>query len=477
MFPMWRLRIREARIAFEEGRWDEASAMLSKNSLRDFLPAKQLSQEIASQLVLRAQDRLDSGDSLRGWSDLEQASRLGGCDDKVAQIRAAQTKRNLDRVRQLLISGETTLAREQIAKLEKQNLGGDERRTWKLIVHLISQARALSEKGEMKAAVEMLERAKKLLPGTEDEISSILIARQAQLEQQAEEVRHLTEKLHSALSRESWTVVLTTADSLLELSPEHTAARQARQKAWQVVGMEATRIHKRPQPTFPQEKRNDFLPKKLASTRVWKSSAKVDTMSMDRAPGKRMLAWIDGVGGYLICMSDEVLIGQPTGSKGTEVPILADLSRRHATIRREGGDYVITPIHDVSLDGQKLSGPSVLTDGALIELGEAVKIRFQKPHALSATGVLTIESHHKTDPAVDRILLMSESCVFGSKSHSHVYCRNWPEDFVLYRRGDDLHFRSSAKVEVDGVETGSGGLIPGTSRIECDYFSMSFEEI
>ena len=477
MFPMWRLRIREARIAFEEGRWDEASAMLSKNSLRDFLPAKQLSQEIASQLVSRAQDRLDSGDSLRGWSDLEHAARLGGCDEKVAQIRAAQTKRSLDRVRQFLISGETTLAREQITRLEKQNLGGDERRTWKLIVHLIAQARTLSEKGEMKAAVEMLERAKKLLPDSEDEITGVLIARQAQLEQQAEEVRHMTEKLHSALSRESWTEVLTTADALLELTPEHTAARHARQKAWQVVGMEATRIHKRPQPTIPKKKQNDLVPKNLASTRVWKSSGKVDTMSMDRDPGKRMLAWIDGVGGYLICMSDEVLLGQPAGSKGAEVPILADLSRRHATIRREGGDYVITPIHEVSLDGQKLSGPSVLTDGALIELGEAVKIRFQKPHALSATGVLTIESHHKTDPAVDRILLMSESCVFGSNSHSHVYCRNWPEDFVLYRRGDDLHFRTSAKVHVDGVETGSGGLVSGTSRLECDYFSMSFEEI
>ena len=70
-----------------------------------------------------------------------------------------------------------------------------------------------------------------------------------------------------------------------------------------------------------------------------------------------------------------------------------------------------------------------------------------------------LESHHKTEPAVDAIVLMSESCILGPKSQSHICCRNWDDDFVLFRRGDDLQFRTSASVEVDGEPSTTGTAI------------------
>jgi len=204
-------------------------------------------------------------------------------------------------------------------------------------------------------------------------------------------------------------------------------------------------------------------------------------MSIARKTSRRMLAWIDDVGGYLICFGDEVLLGQPASASSTsgraEIPILADLSRRHASIRREGESYVLTPIHRVRIAGQQLAGATLLADSTLIELGEAVRLRFRKPHALSATAVLTIESHHKTDPAVDNILLMSESCVFGAGRHSHIQCRRWTSEFVLFRRGEELHFRTSAGVHLNGAPASSAGVVAGNCRVECDDFAMSFEEI
>ena len=41
---------------------------------------------------------------------------------------------------------------------------------------------------------------------------------------------------------------------------------------------------------------------------------------------------------------------------------------------------------------------------AIDPMGDGVKISFRKPHALSATAVLEIESHHRTEPAVDAIV-------------------------------------------------------------------------
>jgi hypothetical protein len=47
MFQAWRFQLREARVAWQNGRYDEAGAILSTQPLRDFLPAKQLAQDVA----------------------------------------------------------------------------------------------------------------------------------------------------------------------------------------------------------------------------------------------------------------------------------------------------------------------------------------------------------------------------------------------------------------------------------------------
>ena len=182
---------------------------------------------------------------------------------------------------------------------------------------------------------------------------------------------------------------------------------------------------------------------------------------------KRTIVWIDDVGGYLLCLGDEVTLGQPAGEGGPEIAILADLSRRHAMIRRERESYVLTPIHQVRVDGVELTGPRVLKDHSLIEFGESVRLRFSKPHALSSTAILKLESHHKTEPAVDGILLMSESCVLGPQAQSHIPCRGWTDDLVLFRRGEDLRFRTATL----------SGIITDSTRIAGSNFALSFEEL
>ena len=90
----------------------------------------------------------------------------------------------------------------------------------------------------------------------------------------------------------------------------------------------------------------------------------------------------------------------------------------------------------------KSQSPTVLADNQLIQLGDNVRIRFNKPHALSATARLTLESHHKTQPSADAVLLMADSCVLGPNRHCHVRCRNWQRDVVVYRQNDQLFCRA-----------------------------------
>jgi hypothetical protein len=145
-------------------------------------------------------------------------------------------------------------------------------------------------------------------------------------------------------------------------------------------------------------------------------------------------------------------------------------------IRRDREGYTIEPVRQVKLDGRPLTGPTTLADGNLIELGEGVEVRFRRPHALSATARLEIESRHKTDPTADAVLLMAESCVMGPGWQSHVVCRPWSHDLVLFRQGDDLVCRAGAECEVDGVALQGSARLTMSSRIDGEDFAVSLEE-
>jgi hypothetical protein len=185
--------------------------------------------------------------------------------------------------------------------------------------------------------------------------------------------------------------------------------------------------------------------------------------------------WVDAVGGFLVCLDDQVVLGQPSQGNSIAVPILADLSRRHAVIRREGGSYVLEPLQSVRIDGREVSGPTVLVDGQRIQLGDSVRLRFTRPHALSATARLDFESHHKTQPSADAVLLMADSCVMGPNAHCHVRARNAQHDVVLYRSGDGLQCRSAVELVVDG-EARSGPIdVLSGERVEGESFSFTWE--
>lgn len=201
---------------------------------------------------------------------------------------------------------------------------------------------------------------------------------------------------------------------------------------------------------------------------------------MDSHSGRnvdKFLLWVDAVGGYLVCLGDEATIGQPTGSKPVDIPVLGDLSSRHARIWRDGGGYLIEAIRDVYVDDRPVRRVSLLGQQARIQLGDTVKLLFRRPHALSATARLDFVSRHRANPSVDAILLMADSCVLGPKPHSHVVCRDWPREVVLYRHEDELYCRSRGTILIDGVRCEDRGRITRNSRIEGDRFSFSLEEV
>jgi hypothetical protein len=278
--------------------------------------------------------------------------------------------------------------------------------------------------------------------------------------------RDLSEQLHRALADEEWSRTLALADRLLELAPESPLAQDARQRAWRVVGTSA--------PEF----------KRLDVTQEW-SPPRTDTGRGEAAAtvcaqavecGVRYLLWIDGVGGYLVCLADQVSIGQAVPGNRVDIPIQGNLSRRHALLRRDDG-YLIEPFESVRINGREIRETTLLSDGDEFELGDGVRLRFRLPHALSATARLDFVSRHRTHPWADGVLLMAESCVLGPKWQNHVVCQDWNGDVVLYRRDGNLFCRAMEPIEVDGEYCDGQARIGPNCHVTGADFSLSLEGV
>ena len=191
----------------------------------------------------------------------------------------------------------------------------------------------------------------------------------------------------------------------------------------------------------------------------------------------KFLMWVDGVGGYWVCLNDEIVLGQPVVAGAVDVPILGDLSSRHAIIRRDGEGYLIEAIRSVRLDGRPVDGQAVLGDGSKIRLGDGVKMVFRRPHAPSATARLDFVSRHRTQPSSDGVLLMADSCVLGPKRHCHVVCRNWKNEVILYRHDQQLFCRAGGPLEVDGVRGTDRSPVARNSRIVGEQFAITLESM
>lgn len=196
---------------------------------------------------------------------------------------------------------------------------------------------------------------------------------------------------------------------------------------------------------------------------------------------ERFALWVDGVGGYLVCLRDSVVIGQylpgVDDRNPVDVAIQADLSRKHAVIRRKNEVYFLEPIGPTRIEGRTITVAMPLHDGDVLELGPVVRMRFRRPHPLSATARLEPVSFHRPKPFVDAVLLMSESLVLGPKWQNHVVCRDWGTDLVLARQSGELFCRTMRPVEIDGKEFDGRGPLRFDSRVSGEDFSICLEPV
>lgn len=202
----------------------------------------------------------------------------------------------------------------------------------------------------------------------------------------------------------------------------------------------------------------------------------------------RYLAWIDGVGAWLILTGDSVSIGRVNGNLSplvktslrepeADIALVANLSRQHATIDRVDDDYLLKPDSSVSIRNQRLSSETPLPDECEILLGDTVRLSFSVPTPLSATARLIISSDHRPRTTVDGIILMAETCLLGPSASDHIRCQHWSDTVILVQTSEGLVVKSKQEIQVGARRAKTSEPVSGGEVISGDDFRFRLEPL
>ena len=186
---------------------------------------------------------------------------------------------------------------------------------------------------------------------------------------------------------------------------------------------------------------------------------------------------MDGVGGYLVCLSSRVTFGQATGDAPIDVPLFADVSRLHAEILRDGEGYVVESSKSVLVNGKDATR-AVLAAGDRVTLGATCQFLFHKPVSISSTARLELTSGHRLPVAVDGVLLMGNELMLGDAPDAHIPLPGLPAPVLIYRSRDGLGVRvPGASFRIDDRPCTDRATLPLPAVVSSDSFTFAVEPV
>jgi tetratricopeptide (TPR) repeat protein len=433
------LAMRQAREALEHGRLDEALRLLNQPHAQDRRGSAALVGKLAQAFVERGERSLRKEDADGAWRDLLQAEHLQTNETRAGRLRDALTRAGTAEVRALLQAGEPSRAEEAASRLRGKLVRSPELQQLEEAAHAWLSARDLAGRGEFAHALEKVDRIRRLTPNVR-----LLDEYRAEIQTRQQKLAALLARLHDATGAEA----ITAAEAVLAVAPHHAEAKKIRGRAWRAVEP-VTVAHSRPE---------------------------AETTPAALSCPDRFLLWIDGVGGYLVCLGSRVHFGQAVPGSSVDVPMVADVSRLHAALSRDGEGYVLEAVRALQVNGQAVTR-ALLRPGDRVTLGASCQFQFRQPVAASATARLDLVSGHRLPLGVDGILVMAETLVLGDGDQVHVTIPDLKSPVIFFRHKDGVGLRHSGGLTVNGQKIPERTILGPRALVEGDDFAFTVEPL
>jgi hypothetical protein len=487
------LTVRQAREALRTGRPEVARKLLDPFVSHGHKRAVAVVPEVARGYRLRGEQALRRDDPTAAWDDLLAAESLAPADPDAAALRSTLTKLGLAECRAALLAGNPLHALHTLARLKQRTAFHPEFEGYETAAREWVLAIELADRGDFPAAAAALDRGKSRV---RPDVAAAFDTFAAALTRRYDRCRAAVDRLYQAAERHGWTDVLRAADEVAEVAPDHREVRNMKARAWAALhsgsgnGVPAPSSHVGevvelawsptrtvdPAPFAPTMSYPLARPVSAVAHPAPQPARPVSSSGVPAGLPKRFVLWIDGVGGYLVCLGQRVGFGQATASGPVDVPLFADVSRLHAELTRDGEGYVLESGREVAVNGRAATR-AVLADGDRVTLGSTCQFVFRLPVAISPSARLELVSGHRLPLAVDGILLMAENLILGPEAAAHVPMPDAAGNVVLYRTRDGLGIRCPGAFQIDGRPHKDRGGLPIPCCVTADSFSFTAEPV
>lgn len=461
MFGFAWLAIRQAREALKHGRLEEAHRLLTQPAIRDHRATNEVLAQLVRRYVERGERQLKLDDAEGAWRDLLQAEQLDTAEKSVDRFRQTLIRLGLAEVRALLQTGEIQRADEAIARLRERRVRSPEVQVLEEAARDWLQARELAEHGEFALALDAVERVRRRLP----ERPIVLERFAADLDHHRKIFPGLLVRLHEAADTSRWREVIELGEQVLALAPQHAEARKARMRAWKAI-----------EPVTIAVPGPNASPPPLSPPGTGGDKGGGWALPCDSLP-PRFLLWIDGVGGYLVCLGTRITFGQAIHDGHVDIPLVADVSRLHASLTRDPEGYVLEAVRPIQVNGRETTR-ALLQTGDRLTLGASCQLQFHLPVPISATARLDLVSGHRLPLSVDAILLMADTLVLGDGPQVHINVPDLNPALVLFRQKDTLGIRYKGKLRINGHTSGDRLLLSDLqATVSGENISFALEPV
>ena len=186
--------------------------------------------------------------------------------------------------------------------------------------------------------------------------------------------------------------------------------------------------------------------------------------------------WIDGVGGYLICLSHRLTLGQAQVEAPVDIALIADVSRHHATIQRDTEGYFLEAVRKVQINGLTMD-KALLRSSDRITLGGSCQLQFWQPVPVSTSARLDMVSGHRFAEPVQAVLLMADTLVIGPETQSHIQVPDMTQPLILFRTKNGLAARWSGSLLISGKSYQERGPLEAGGTLTTDQITLALERV
>jgi tetratricopeptide (TPR) repeat protein len=469
------LTMRQAEEAVANHRPEEAHRLLEPLIAEGYRKAARLAREVVKAYVVRATKLLDQGNADAAWQDLIAAEALNTGEKAVAELRQTLAQLGLVQARAELEAGDPRDVIAAVGRLRDRGVRHPDLTRLETASQDWGLAIEFADRGEFLRAVAELDKLRPKLPCPTSGFDRF----RAEVEARHTRFRAAVGRLYDAAEARLWRDALNAAEEVLTVAPEHREAKAIRGKAWLAAspfeengrtsgGMKGS------VPPFAST-----LPHTVSgsTSHIHASPTSPALSSPPAALPKRFLLWVDGVGGYLVCLSSRVTFGQATADGPVDVPLFADVSRLHAELSRDGEGYVVESAKGLLVNG-KGATRCTLAAGDRVTLGATCQFLFHRPVSVSGTARLELTSGHRLPVAVDGVLLMGNELMLGPGANVHIVLPGVQAPVLIYRSKDGLGVRvPGLPFRIDDRACNDRAPLPLPSVVTADTFTFAVEPV